>query len=134
MAPFSSATAIRNPHTAGYNTLIEQLIIYYQHEKPYLNPKLKVDDVASKLNSSQKAIAIALRVYKGINFNMFTNQFRVEAARFLLGNPVFSHYSIMDIARNSGFGSKQSFYTAFEQVTGTNPGQYRKQLLSRLEK
>ncbi len=133
MPPFSSITPIRNPQTAISNTLIEQLIIYFQYEKPYLNPKLKVDDVARTLNSSQKAIAIALRAYKGINFNMFTNQFRVEAARFLLGDPVFMNYSIMDIARNSGFGSKQSFYTAFEQFTGINPGQYRKKQLSSLE-
>lgn len=133
MPPFSSANATRIPHSAISNTLIEQLIIYFKYEKPYLNPKLKVDDVARTLNSSQKAIAIALRTYKGFNFNMFTNHFRVESARFLLGDPVFTHYSIMDIARNSGFGSKQSFYTAFEQFTGTNPGQYRKQKLSRME-
>jgi AraC-like DNA-binding protein len=34
-----------------------------------------------------------------------------------------------DIANNSGFGSRQSFYTAFEEFTGLNPGFYRAEIL-----
>ncbi|MFZ4708183.1 MAG: AraC family transcriptional regulator [Bacteroidales bacterium] len=42
----------------------------------------------------------------------------------------YNNYKIDAIGTECGFGSKQSFYTPFEQVTGLKPGYYRNQLLS----
>jgi AraC-like DNA-binding protein len=35
------------------------------------------------------------------------------------------------VAYDSGFGSKSSFYVAFEQFTGVNPSYYRSFMLDR---
>ena len=107
------------------NYLLQQLIEYYVTEKPYLDPKLKVADVAEKLNCSRKAIAVALKGYKDSNFNTFTNRFRVETAIAMSDNPAYKNYKTEAIAHDSGFGSKSNFYDMFESCTGVKFSYYR---------
>ena len=111
--------------------LIERLHDYFTTEKPYLDPKLKVALVAEKLETSPKAIAHALNQHNSFNFNTFTNRFRVEEAKQRMEDVQYQNYKIEFIARDSGFGSKQSFYTAFEQFTGIKPGNYRNNVLNK---
>ncbi len=105
--------------------LLERLIEYFVLEKPYLDPKLKVTQVAEKLGCSQKAIAAALKGYTDNNFNAFTNRFRVDAAISMMDDPACQHYKTDAIAKDSGFGSKSTFYSTFESFTGVRPGYYR---------
>ena len=105
--------------------LLERLIEFFVLEKPYLDSRLKVADVAEKLNSSQKAIAAALKGHTDSNFNAFTNRFRVDTAIAMMDNPSFKHYKIEAIAKDSGFGSKSNFYDTFESFTGVKPNYYR---------
>ena len=113
--------------------LLGQLQNYFELNKPFLDPKLRVDTVADNLNVTPKAIAAALKGYHDNNFNLFTNRYRVEAAKTLLEDPVGRQYKINVIATNSGFGSKQSFYTAFEQFTGIKPSYYRDHFMGKQE-
>jgi AraC-like DNA-binding protein len=115
------------------DAMIESLNHYYLHEKPYLDPKLKVEDVAAKLNTTQKAIASALKQYNNSNFNTFTNQFRVDEAKMIMENLSDKFYKVETVAYDSGFGSRSSFYLAFEQFTGIKPSYYRSFMLSRKE-
>ncbi|MEI6138226.1 MAG: tetratricopeptide repeat protein [Mariniphaga sp.] len=109
----------------GNQQLLSQLIELYLVEKPYLDPKLKVETIAEKLNCSQKAIAAALKAYKENTFPSFTNRFRVDAAIAMMEDPAYNHYKIEAIAKNSGFGSKSNFYDTFESFTGVKPTHYR---------
>jgi len=113
--------------------LIEQLIQYYHTEKPYLDPKLKAEDVAAQLNTSQKAIASALKQYKNTNFNNFTNQYRVDEAKRIMENLSDKFYKVETVAYDSGFGSKSTFYAAFEQFTGIKPSYFRSFMVQRKE-
>lgn len=111
--------------------LIENLIQYFHDEKPYLDPKLRVDEVAAKLNTTQKAVAAALKQFNNSNFNTFTNQYRIEEAKRIMENLSDSFYKVESVAYDCGFGSKSSFYVAFEQFTGVNPSYYRSFMLGR---
>ncbi len=104
--------------------LYDQIIDYYKTKKPYLEPFFKVDDIVTELNSSNKAIAQALKC-KGYNFFSLTNLFRVEEAKTRMANKTYLNYKIEAIAKDSGFGTRMSFYNAFEQVTGIKPKFYR---------
>lgn len=115
------------------NRLLEKLIEYYVAEKPYLDPKLKVADVAEKLNCSQKVIATALKGYTDASFNSFTNRYRVDAAIAMMDNPKYANYKIEAIAKESGFGSKTNFYATFESCTGAKPTYYRSFKANQLE-
>jgi len=112
-------------------SLIEKIIKYYVVEKPFLNAKLRVDDIAKYFNVSQKEISTALKNYDNSNFNSFTNKYRVEEARRKFENPEFVNYKMEVIAQQSGFGTIQSFYNAFELYTGVKPSYYRMQALDK---
>ena len=108
--------------------LLKRLQTYYEDEKPYLNPKLKIDDIAVYLNKTQKEILQALKIHNFSNINVFTNKFRVEEVRRLFEDPAYNHVKLESIGEQAGFGSKTSFYTAFELFTGMKPGYYRSKI------
>lgn len=60
-------------------------------------------------------------------FSQFVNGLRVEHAKSLLSNP---NLSLLEIAHDSGFGSKASFNRAFREHAGTTPSQMRQELTS----
>jgi tetratricopeptide (TPR) repeat protein len=112
------------------NSLMQRLEAYFETEKPYLNPKLKVDDVGHSLNCTQKEITLAFKTQDDeLNFNIFANRFRVQEARRLIDDFSNMNLKLETIATRSGFGNRQSFYVAFEQFTGVKPGYYRKNIL-----
>lgn len=110
--------------------IIKQLLHYYKTEKPYLNPRLRVEDVAETLKTSRKTIASALNQYDDSNFVLFTNTYRVKQAIMLMESDEYQNYKMTAIAADAGFGSAQSFYRAFQQITGVRPNHYRKNILN----
>lgn len=111
-------------------SLMDRLIEYFTIEKPYLNPKLKVEDVAKYLQVNQKELAAAIKQHDNSNFNVFINKLRVEEARRKFEDPAFEMYKMEVISEQSGFGTIQSFYNAFELYTGIKPAYYRMQMKS----
>lgn len=113
--------------------LLQKLYTYLEFEKSYVNPKLKVDEVALAIQSTQKEIAAALKKNKNQNFTACINQFRIEEVIRLFNDLQYDHYKLEAIATMAGFGSKQSFYTAFESVVGVKPAFYRQKVVDDLK-
>lgn len=113
--------------------LLKNLYTYLEEEKSYVNPKLKVDEVALAIQSTQKEIAAALKKNKNQNFTACINQFRIEEVIRLFNDLNYDHYKLEAIATMAGFGSKQSFYTAFESVVGVKPAFYRQKVTDDLK-
>lgn len=109
--------------------LFAQIMAYYENEKPYLNPKYKAIEVANALQVSQREIAAALKLNGFTGFTNFNNKFRIEEVKRQFEDPKCAPLKMEAIASQSGFGSRQSFYTAFEEFTGINPGFYRSEIL-----
>ena len=119
-----------DPHMTDV-LFLDTVISYYNDEKPYLDPKLKIDTVADKLNTNPKVIAQTLKMYNNSNFNKFTNFFRVEEAKQLLSEEKYKNYKIEAIAVEVGFGTTRSFYNSFEQFTGIKPAFFRNYLIQK---
>lgn len=109
-------------------TLYDRIVTYYEQEQPYLDPKLKINDIAEKFNATQREISEQLNAKAGCNFSVFTNKYRVKEARRLFEDPDYNQLKIDVIAAKSGFGTIQSFYNAFELNTGVKPAFYRTQI------
>ena len=109
--------------------LYTKLTVYYEKEKPYLNPKFKAIEVATALHIAQRDIATVLKENGYNGFTNFNNKYRVEEVKRQFEDPKNATLKMEAIANNSGFGSRQSFYTAFEEFTGLNPGFYRAEIL-----
>jgi tetratricopeptide (TPR) repeat protein/AraC-like DNA-binding protein len=113
--------------------LLGKLTEYVVNRKAFLNAKLKVDEVAEAIQSSQKEIAAVLKKQKNQNFNNYINQFRVEEVIRLFNDLANDHYKLEVLAGMAGFGSKQSFYSAFELIVGVKPAFYRQNIVDKLK-
>ena len=113
-----------------YNPILQALLAYFDNEAPYLDSKLKIEAVAKKLNTTQKNINQLLKDYDNLSFPYFINRYRVVAAMKMLEDPDKLNLKIEAIASDAGFGSKQSFYSSFENITGIKPTYYRSQMLA----
>lgn len=109
--------------------LFAKLTEYYENEKPYLNSKLKASEIARILQVPQRTISAILKVNGYSSFNNFNNKYRIEEAKIIFEDPNSEILKMEVIASQAGFGSKQSFYSAFEEYTGLNPGFYRAEIL-----
>ena len=115
-------------NTNNGGLLFQEIKDYFEREKPYLDPELKVEQIAEQLGVSQRQITSSLKIQNIRNFNHFINHYRIEESRKLLENPEYDALTIEAIAEKSGFGSKQSFYNAFELHTGVKPAFYRQSI------
>jgi len=93
-----------------------------------LKANLKVDAVLDKMKLSQRQFTLVLKMMGFSNFSAYVNYHRVMESRRMLEQEEFDIYTIEAIAEKAGFGTKQSFYNAFEQQTGVKPLYYRQSM------
>lgn len=104
------------------NRLVE-LVIKYQ---PHLDPDISMSKLSSLLGISNHHLSELLNVHMETNFYEYLNMARHNTAKTLIANS--SALSINDIAYQSGFNNRNSFYKVFKENTGLTPAAYRKSL------
>jgi len=120
-----------DPAIVDSKAVLRQLQLFFEKEKPFVNPALKAEELAERINIPYKSIQIAMKETGDSNFKSFINRYRVDEMIRMFGDPEYLLIKTEIIAEKAGFGSRQSFYTAFEQVTGVKPGYYRRYLKKR---
>lgn len=104
--------------------LFTEIQDYIETSKLFLNPELKIGDLANLMNYSSQGISQAINQNFGQGFTDFINYYRVNKIKNNLKDPVNMHLTLPAIAEKSGFNSKSSFYRAFKKVTGQTPAEY----------
>lgn len=102
----------------------KQLIRLMETEKPYLEPKLTLSNLADELDISINHLSQVINQCEGKNFFDFVNSYRVEEYKERATDPAYQNFSILAIALDSGFNSKSSFNQVFKKFTGKTPSQY----------
>jgi len=93
-------------------------------EQWYLDPNLKLQKLARKLEIPPKNLSELINQAEGVNFNEFVNRLRIEHAQSIMAtNPVLSNDEVAD---SSGFNSRSVFYTKFKYFTGVTPTEFKK--------
>ena len=113
-----------SPSTDAENQLFD-LINFFETQKPFLNPKLKIGDLAKATKMSRKNIESVLKIHQQTSFNAFVNNYRIAEAKRMLTDDKYKNLKIEAIAKDAGFGSKVNFYAAFKQTIGTKPAHFR---------
>ena len=106
------------------DSLYEQLIDYFETEKPYLNKQLKSADIAAALSCSISSLSECLSFKLNTNFSDFVAHYRVEAFVQKQKQEDISLYTLMSIAESCGFNSKSSFFRLFKKQMGCTPLEY----------
>jgi AraC-like DNA-binding protein len=104
--------------------LKEKLEQFMEEKKPYLQPQIKIKDLADMMGQASHQISQVINESFGQNFYEFVNMYRVNEAKILLKNPEFKNYTLTAIGFEVGFNSKSAFYNAFKKHTGTTPAKY----------
>lgn len=100
----------------------EELLKLMESEKPYLNPKLTLNELSGKLLVSSNHLSQIINQYEQVNFHDFVNKYRVE--EFITRAQSNKDFSILAHALDSGFNSKSSFNSIFKKLKSVTPSQY----------
>ena len=91
-------------------------------ERLYLQPDLKITDVAHLLHTNRTYISRVLKEEMGTTFADFINRQRIDHACELMQQQ--PQPPINELARESGFSSVSSFYRNFKIYKGCSPKDY----------
>lgn len=105
---------------------LRELLEYMEAEKPYLNGKLSLKEVAQHLDISVNHLSQVINEQLRKSFFDFINTYRVEEVKRLLNESKHEQLTLLAVAYDSGFNSKSSFNGIFKKVTGITPSQYLK--------
>ncbi len=100
-----------------------KLLNIMEHEKPYLENTLRLDDMAKKLNLSRNHTSQIINEHFNLSFFNFVNKYRVEEAKSLMTKSG-GKATITQIAYDAGFNNRASFYKAFKKFEKQNPTEY----------
>lgn len=95
-------------------------------EKPYLNPRLTLSDLAERTSLHTHVLSKAINDGFKKNFFDFVNGYRVEEFKERVVREEFSNQTFLAIALSVGFNSKTAFNRAFKKATAMTPRQYLK--------
>lgn len=105
--------------------LMERISQVMEKRQLYLNPDLKVADIADALNTNQRAISDCINTQRG-TFRQFVNTYRVAYAQQLLRNQ--PDVTITEVWMSAGFSSESTFFRIFKAATGCTPNDWRQTL------
>lgn len=116
------------------NIIIQKLTNHIQVDKPYLNPDLKLQDVANAIECSSVELSQVLNIHLNTNFTEYINQYRVEDFIIRIQDKSANKYTLSSLSEQSGFSSRTSFFRSFKKIKGTTPAEYIRQIGLRLPK
>ena len=104
--------------------LFQKIEILVRSEELYLDYDIKLNILASRLDTSIHHISQAINENANSGFSDYINNYRIEAAKpmLLISKP----NTIFAIALDVGFNSKAAFYTAFRKNTNMTPTEFKK--------
>lgn len=116
---------------ADMEELKDRLCSVLEQEKLYLNPDIRVGDLADRLYTNKNYLAQTIKIKLNKNFCQLVHYYRVrEAMRLYAQNP---DLSINQLCRRVGFNSMTTFNTAFGRNTGYTPAEWCKEFRKRNE-
>ena len=104
--------------TKKHAELLELMMI----ERPYLNPKLTLTELAKILSISNNHLSQIINQYEEVNFHDFVNKYRVED--FIQRAQSNQSFSLLAHAFDSGFNSKSTFNSVFKKFKSVTPSQF----------
>jgi AraC-like DNA-binding protein len=98
-----------------------------QKDKPYREPDFRLNKLAELCGESLHHVSQVINAREGKSFFDFINTYRINEAKELLISPQGEQFTILAIAYEVGFNSKNPFYNAFKKETGMTPSEFKRQ-------
>lgn len=110
------------------NPLMTKLLTLIEVQNIYLDPKLKIADVAQMLGCKDIELSRMLNTEMSTNFTTFINTYRIKAIKKAMAEGDIKRYTITAIGLRYGYNSKMTFFRAFKSIEGKTPLEYCKEM------
>ncbi|WP_461588054.1 helix-turn-helix domain-containing protein [Winogradskyella sp.] len=104
----------------------ESLINDIEKLKLYRNNNVTIDLIASQLGVKSIELSNGIYHFKGLSFNDFINEMRLNYFIELIGQGKHKEFTIISLATESGFNSKSTFNRYFKKRYNVTPLEYIK--------
>ena len=111
-----------------YEKYVNKLEQFMEHEKPFLNPAITINELAERAEISARTLSYIINKKYKMNFFDFINQYRIKESKRLLSDASKVQETILSVLYDAGFNSKSVFNRAFRKFEGITPSQFRKQI------
>ena len=105
------------------NDLLRSLRDCMEVHKMYCDPELTLESLATAIGTNRSYLSILINSRMKQGFSEYVNFYRIKEAKRLLKD---TDHKVSTISVEVGFGTQQSFYTAFRAAEQLTPTQYRK--------
>ena len=121
-------TAENGPEVSGADAnlrtdLMTQMSSLIEEEKLYLRKNLRISDVASELATNKTYVSAILNSLSGEKFTSMITRHRIEYAQRLMRE--HPDMFLDDVADESGFSSRATFFRNFKALTGMTPQEWK---------
>lgn len=96
-----------------------------EYDKLYTNENLNLGMLADQLELTTHQLSELINTQLGKSFSHYIREMRVNDAKQMLMNEPKA--SVLSVGLSVGFTTQSNFYTAFKEIAGIAPGQFRKQ-------
>lgn len=105
-------------------TIIEKMATCMQEQQPYLQPDLNLTQFSAQIQVPAHHLVYFFREVKKQSFNDYRNECRVNHAKMLIRAGKADELTLEAIGLQSGFVTRNTFFTAFKKVEGISPSAY----------
>lgn len=105
--------------------IVERMKAYIEEKRCYMNPELKMSDLAEVLGLSSSKLSQVFSLYVKENYYEFINRYRLEEFKRLIAEGEYKKYTLTALSEKCGF-KKSSFFSTFRRVEGMTPTEYLK--------
>ncbi len=107
--------------------IVDRLKKHIETDKVYLNPDLKMSDLADYLHLSPSKLSQVFSLYLKENWYDFINGYRLAEFKRLISGGAYKQYTLLALSAKCGF-KKSSFFSTFRKVEGMTPTEYMKKV------
>lgn len=121
--PAPQETPTKETPDGSTDELMDRISELMEKERLYLNPELKVGDVADALGVSRNAVSVCINSHQGCSFSQYVNDYRLQHAKRLLSET--PDRKISAVGLESGFANERTFFRAFKSATDMTPKEWK---------
>jgi AraC-like DNA-binding protein len=104
--------------------IYKELVAIMDEKKPYVNPDLKLSELANMLNVHPNNLSQVINSVTNKSFYDLINERRIQEFLHLVTLPENKKYTLLTLAFECGFNSKASFNRNFKKIVGKSPSAY----------
>jgi AraC-like DNA-binding protein len=104
--------------------IYKELVALLDEKKPYVNPDLKLSELANMLNVHPNNLSQVINSVTKKSFYDLINERRIQEFLHHVTLPENKKYTLLTLAFECGFNSKASFNRNFKKIVGKSPSDY----------